>query len=626
MIGDGTATGGRAVTGFATARRIRFAVTLAWQASRSLVSLTIALAVVRGVLPVAAALAVRGLVDALTQDRASQGWALVTALAGFGYVLIPLPDQYAQSELRRRLDVLLQARLFSAVNSVTGLELFEQAAFHDTLQMAQRASISGPQQVVRQSLTILQEALTVIGFVITLFVLVPVLALLSVIATVPVLLNELRLTNARVGAVYAMTPRERRRLFFGRLLTDPRAAKEVRLFGLGDWLLSRMLIEVRAANRLDRSVDLQELRTQCVALVPASAVAATTVLVAVHRTSAGGLSVGGLSAILAAVSGLQVAMAGIARNTGLLQTLLVLLDQLRQVLELPSQASVAVSGLDVAPLRHRLQLEDVWFRYGPDQPWVLQGVSLVLAPEQFVALIGVNGAGKSTLVKVMTGLYQPTHGQVLWDGQDIRTLEPSAFRLRLGVVFQDFMTYDLSAEENIGTGDLTALGDPDRLWAAAEFAGVGEVIRAMPSGMTTMLSQTFTGTESAADDAVVEAVSLSGGQAQRFAIARTALRDDADVLILDEPSSGLDADSEHDLTQRLLALRRRRCTVLITHRLGIARSADVILVLENGAIVESGTHVQLMRNSATYARLFKLQASGYQPAAEQAGAPQADPS
>lgn len=594
-----------------TARRVRFAVTLAWRASPALVAVTVASTVVRGVLPVVAAVAVRGLIDALTSDRRSSGWALTTALTGLAYVLLPLPDQYAQSELRRRLDLLLQARLFRAVNSVAGLELFEQATFHDMLQVAQRASVNGgPQQVVRLSLSILQETITVVGFVIAVFVLMPVLALLAVVAAIPVLLNELRLTSARVGAVYAMTPRERRRLFFGRLLIEPRAAKEVRLFGLGEWLLARMLHEIRETNRLDQSVDLQELRTQCLALVPASAVAAITVLVAVHRTSVGALSVGSLSAILAAMSGLQVAMAGIARNTGLLQTLLVLLDQLRQVLELDMGRSPSPHVLDPAPLQEGIELEDVWFRYGSEQPWVLRGVNLTLAPEQFVALVGPNGAGKSTLVKIVTGLYQPTRGRILWNGQDIHTIDPVALRKRIGVVFQDFMTYDLSAAENIALGDLSALDAPDRLWGAAEFAGIDGIIRVMPSGMLTMLSQTFAG-EVGAGGAVEEAASLSGGQWQRLAIARTALRQNADLLILDEPSSGLDADSEHDITQRLLALRRRRCTVLITHRLGIARTAGVILVLDNGTIVESGTHEELMRRLGVYARLFKLQASGY---------------
>ncbi len=600
-------------------RRLRFATALAWHASPLLLSATAVIAFARGVVPVLGALALRGLIDALTRHETSGRWAFAVAATGLAFALLPLPEQYAQFEVRRRLDVVLQSRLFSAVNSVSGLEMFEQSAFHDNLQIAQRASANGPQQVVRQTLSIAQQAITVVSFAIALFVLTPLLALLALLASIPVLINELRLTRARIGAVQAMTPRERRRQFYARLLTDPRAAKEVRLFGLGDWMLQRMLREIREANRLDRAVDLQELRTQCVALLPAATVSAIAILVAVHRTASGSLSVGSLSAVLASITGLQAATAGIARDIGLLQMLLVLLDQLQEVLLVGAEHdAISYPAADPGPLQKSVRLDNVWFRYSPGQPWVLRGVDLDLPAGQVVGLVGVNGAGKSTLVKILTGLYSPTQGRVLWDGQDISEIDPAVLRQRFAVVFQDFMTYDLVAAENIAVGDLTAVDDAARLWDAAAFAGIDEHIRAMPFGLSTMLSRTFSADED--DDAGEDGgVSLSGGQWQRLAIARAALRAHADLLILDEPSSGLDADAEYDISQRLMRLRRRRCTVLISHRLSTVRAADIILVLDRGRVAETGAHGQLMDADGLYARLFKRQASGYAESGPQNG-------
>jgi ATP-binding cassette subfamily B protein len=259
-----------------------------------------------------------------------------------------------------------------------------------------------------------------------------------------------------------------------------------------------------------------------------------------------------------------------------------------------------------------IELVDVWFRYAEGQPWVLRGVNLTLPPQRAVALVGENGAGKSTLIKLLCRLYDPTRGVILWDGVDVRTIPLPVLRQRIAAVFQDFMSYELTAAENIALGDVDGAGGldtrPARLTAAARDAEVLDTVDALPHGWDTLLSRTFVDHENPDEDGVL----LSGGQWQRLALARALLRADRDLLILDEPSSGLDPEAEHRIHRRLARRRGGRISVLISHRLNTVRDADEIVVLDEGMIVERGTNARLLAAGGRYARLFEIQASGYQ--------------
>jgi ATP-binding cassette subfamily B protein len=258
-------------------------------------------------------------------------------------------------------------------------------------------------------------------------------------------------------------------------------------------------------------------------------------------------------------------------------------------------------------LRRGIELRDVWFRYDEGQPWVLRGVTLTIPRGTALALVGLNGAGKSTLVKLLCRFYDPTRGSVLWDGVDLRDLDVVQLRARIGAVFQDFMSYDLSARENIGVGDLTA--DLGRIRSAATDASVDDVITALPRGYETMLTRIFF-QHTDTDDPETGRF-LSGGQWQRVGLARALMRARPDLLILDEPSAGLDAAAEHDIHARLRRHRAARTSVLISHRLSAVRDADLVAVLADGAVVERGTHDDLLTAGGRYADLFRLQADGY---------------
>ena len=275
----------------------------------------------------------------------------------------------------------------------------------------------------------------------------------------------------------------------------------------------------------------------------------------------------------------------------------------------PPDLPQASSPVRTPALRAGIELRDVWFRYADDLPWVLRGVNLTIAAGTSTALVGRNGTGKSTIVKLLCRLYDPTRGAVLWDGVDLRELDIAALRERCAVLFQDFMAYDLTAAENIAVGDLSQVDDGAAIEAAALRAGAHETLTGLPDGYRTMLTRTYFGEQDREDPA--DRRVLSGGQWQRVALARTILRRRRDLLILDEPSSGLDAQAEAEVHRQITAYRRGGTSVLVSHRLGAVRAADTIVVLSDGRVVEQGPHRQLLDDGGLYADLFTLQAEGY---------------
>ncbi|WP_327045798.1 ABC transporter ATP-binding protein/permease [Microbispora sp. NBC_01189] len=600
----------------APTRAVAAAVGLAWRASRGLTLAFAALTALMAALPVTIAWGTKLVLDEIGGDHPRPGVtaALGAALAGCGLLaaLGPQVVQYVRDESGRRVGLVAQDRLFRAVERFTGLARFEDPAFLDRIRMAQQYGGATPGMLVSAALGAARTVLTGAAFLVSLVMINPWTAVLVILASAPSLAAELWLSRRRAAMLWGIGPAERREVFFGQLLVDVRAAKELRLFGVGAHLRGLLNAQRRVANAERSRTDRRELRVQAATGTIAALAAGGGLLWVLLDAVNGTGGAGDVALFVAAVAGVQAAAGGLVLELVSAHQQVLLFGHYLAVLDAGPDLPVSDHPRRAGPPRRGIELRDVWFRYSPGHPWALRGVSLTIPYGASVALVGRNGAGKSTLVKLLCRMYDPERGAVLWDGADVREIDPAELRARIGAVFQDYMEYDMTAAENIGLGDLAAMGDRGRIEAAARRAGAHGAVSRLPRGYDTMLSRIFADPDGSAEGGGGAGVHLSGGQWQRLALARAYLRGERDLLILDEPSSGLDAEAEHEIHQGLREHRRGRTSVLISHRLGAVRDADHIVVLDGGRIAERGTHAALLARGGIYAQLFALQAEGYQ--------------
>ena len=584
------------------------AARLAWSSGPGRLLLRMALTLVAAAVPVTIAWLTKIVLDRLTtSDRPLLTPALLLAAAGVVAAVLPHLVQYLEAQVLRAIDLTARQRLYAAVARMPGLRRLEDPAFQDRLALAGETGTTGPSEVVTSMLAAVQGVLMLAGFVATLAVLNAWMLVPIVLAAAIALDGQLRLSRYRARLHGDLGHATRREMFYAQLLNSTSAAKEVRLYGLGGLFAARMVRELRWANARRSRMDRRELLVQGLHALVATVVAGVGLIWAVQAARAGRLTVGDVSIFVVALAGVQDGIAILISSAGRLHEALLLFGHYRYVVAAGPDLTVRAAAT-VDPLTSGVELRDVWFRYGDDLPWVLQGVSLTIPAGRSTALVGENGCGKSTIVKLLCRFYDPQRGAVLWDGVDLRDLEPDQLRRRIGTVFQDYMCYELSAADNIGLGDTTALRDLDRVRRAARRAGIDPALAALPRGYDTMLSRAF---DNPLHDDPGTGVMLSGGQWQRVALARALVRDRADLLILDEPNAGLDAEAEHEVHQQLNAHRAGRTSLLISHRLSTVRDADTIVVLAAGRVAEQGTHDELMAAGGRYARLFRLQAAGY---------------
>jgi ATP-binding cassette, subfamily B, bacterial len=600
------------------AGRLAFALRLCWQTSRGPMIVLACMAPVQGLTPVGYAWLTHTLIDALAVGSRP---AVIDAVAGLILVtavllgLTPL-SRFAGEEMSRRLTTRAQADLYSSIVRLPSLAALEDPAYLNRVRLAQQAAISGPQQALTGLLSLVQALVTLTGFIVALASLDGWIAVLIVASAIPELAAELRLGRRRADLLVGTAMAQRRVSAFGFLLVDPRAAAEIQTFGAGRLLHTRMLELLRQVSDGTRARNLAEAWARgALAVLGALAAGgglALTAVGALHHE----LTLGDVAVVLAALSALQAGLSGAVGTVAEMSRELILLDHYRFVLsshpsalsQAPPRRQAVGRGPSVPGLTLGLELRDVWFRHGDGQPWVLRGVSLTMPAGRSVALVGPNGAGKSTIVKLLCRLYEPVQGAILWDGVNITELSLHDLRRRIAVVFQDFVTYELTGAENIGVGDVERMHELLAVQRAAAEAGIHDAMTALDRGYDTLLSRVFF-----ADEKGQAGTTLSTGQAQRLAVARALFRDRdrVSLVILDEPASGLDPDAEHELHCRFRELRRHHTTLLISHRLAAVREAETIAVLDRGQIIETGSHDELIANGGRYAAMFRVQAAGY---------------
>ncbi len=583
---------------------------LAWQANRVA---TVGMAIVTllaAALPAAQAwvgkLIVDTVVDAINNALPVQVGLKATLpflLIEFG--LITLGTILSQS--RSLLDHMLNARLGHTINTAIirkalalDLHYFEDADFYDKLQNARREADYRALSIINTSFLLVQNVITLASFAVLLLAFSPLITLVLFGATIPAFIAQTRYSSLHFRLLTWRAPEFRRMQYLEYLLTVDNSVKEVKLFGLGEPLLKRYHDMFWKFYREDASLARRRsLVSMFWALVSTASYYGAYAWI-VWQTIGGVITLGDMTLYLALFRQSQGTFQGLFDNIGHIYESGLFMGNLFGFLGLvPQMPQMAQAQRVPRPIMHGIEFRDVSFRYAGREDWALRHVNLYIAPGEKLALVGANGAGKTTLIKLLTRLYDPTEGQILLDGVDLREYDLDDLRECIGVIFQDFVRYHSTARENVGFGQIKALENEARVVAAAERSGADEVIVELPEGYNTMLGRWFE-----------KGFELSGGQWQKLALGRAFMRD-GEVLVLDEPTAALDAEREYEIFQRFRDLTAGKIALLISHRFSTVRMADRIAVLDHGQVTELGTHLELLQRDGTYARLFSLQAEGY---------------
>jgi len=588
-----------------------------WRTSRWLTALSIILRLIRAVQPVAMLYVGKLIIDEVVRltGIAAPGpgfadWWNSGALAPVAFYLGLEFLLVIGTDLLTRATSLVDSILGELHSNTVSIELMQHAARLDLLQFESpdiqdrleraRRQAAGRSGLLSQVLGQAQDIITVLTLAAGLFVYAPWLILLLPISFVPAVWGETRFNTLSYYLSRGRTPERRQLEYLRHIGASADTAKEIKLFGLGDFLVDRF-------RTLASTIFLENRKIAIDRAVWGALFASISTLTyygaygyIVWRTIAGEFSIGDLAFLSGSflrLNGLfQKILLGFTQIAG--QSLY--LDDLFSFFEIqPAILPPANPKAFPHPIRDGIVFDNVGFRYPEAEDWAIRGLSFTLKAGETLALVGENGAGKTTIVKLLTRLYDPNEGRITVDGIDLRDIPLPEIHAHIGVIFQDFIRYSLTAAENIGVGRIEERADQGRVESAAESSLADAVVEKLPMRYEQPLGRLFN-----------KGRDLSGGEWQKIAIARAYMRD-ADLIILDEPTAALDAKAEAEVFERFKSLALGKSAVIISHRFSTVRMADRILVLENGQILESGTHAELLALNGRYAELFELQAAGY---------------
>ncbi|HEX9476882.1 MAG TPA: ABC transporter ATP-binding protein [Candidatus Dormibacteraeota bacterium] len=506
-----------------------------------------------------------------------------------------ITQQLLQNEVSMRIQLMVMEKAASL-----DLAFYEDPASYDLLRRAQTDSINRPVLMISTAFGLVQTLLTFVTMVAVLLVVSPLLALLALVTPIPAFIADTRYGWRGYNIARWGSRLLRRMTYLVTLVTTDSYAKEVKLFGLGGYFIDRYRLIAKAYYGTQRAQVARRYMTGFAWGNLSTIATSLTYLYVALQAIIGRLTLGDLTLYTTAASSVQGSIQGILGGFSGMYEHNLYLNNLFELMETkPSMPASAAAVKVPQPMRGEIRFDNVTFAYPGAEANALTDLSFTVKPGETLAIVGRNGAGKTTLFKLICRLYDPNAGRILIDGIDIRDFDPNELRAQIGAMFQDYVTYQATAAENIGLGNVQDINDRERIEIAGAQAGAAELISGLPEGYDTALGKWFD-----------QGVNLSGGEWQKVALARAFMRD-AKILLLDEPTSALDAQAEYDLFERLRSLTRGRTAVYISHRFSTVRRADRIVFLEHGRLVEEGTHAELMKLNGRYARLFRMQASAY---------------
>jgi len=592
---------------FGVFRYSRRAVGLVWSTSPVLMVILAVLTIVAGILPAAIAyvgqLIVDGVVAAIdspTPDiRQVIGFvileAVIVILLAAAQRGISASESLLRAQLGHRVNVMILDKALTLP-----LTSFEDSEFYDKLTRARREASSRPLSLVKRTFGLAQNAISLVSYAILLFGFSPWAVLILLLAGLPSFFAEAKFSGDAFRLFRWRSPESRMQIYLETLIAREDSVKEVKLYQLGERFLNRYRDIFRKLFAEDKRLTLRRDGWGfALGLISTMAFYGAYIWI-VLATVAGSITLGAMTMYLMLFRQGQTAVAAsLSSISGMYEDNLYL-SNLYDYLAHPVPASngEARKGPDETL---GLEFKNVSFRYPGNEELALDGIDLSIRPGQSLALVGENGSGKTTLIKLLTRLYSPTDGAIYLDGLDLEEWDLIELHRRIGVIFQDFGRYQFSVGENIGAGDVRYIEDEERWHEAATTGMAAPIVEKMKDGYQTQLGKWFEGGRE-----------LSGGQWQKIALSRAFMRTDVDILILDEPTAAMDAESEAAIFDHFRKHSDEKITILISHRFSTVRAADTIVVIKDGKIIEAGDHDSLVEQGGQYAHLFKLQAKGYQ--------------
>jgi ATP-binding cassette, subfamily B, bacterial len=590
---------------------------LIWDTSPLLTTGTLLLRLTRALLPVATLFVGKLIIDevlrlaGLPDAPADLGeWLASGLINGLAWLLVLEFALAVLSDVLGRLvslfDALLSERFTNATSvrlmehaATLDLEDFEDAELQDRLERARRQT-TGRMVLMSQLFSQAQDIVTIITFAAGLIFYAPWLILLLALALVPAFVGEAHFNAQSYSLAYARTPERRELDYVRQTAASVETAKEVKIFGLSGFLVERYRRLATDLFTANRALAVRRAGWGGVLTTLGTAGYYVAYAYLAWSTLRGQFTIGDLTFLAGSFRRLRNLLENMLIGFSQTAGQALYLDDLFSFFGIqPEILSPDSARPFPKPTVRGFDFEDVGFRYPGAETWAVRHLTFSLQAGEVLALVGENGAGKTTLVKLLARLYDPDERRILLDGHDLREYDLPQLRANLGVIFQDFVRYHLTAAENIAVGRIEAREDRARIRQAAARSLADGVIERLPGGYDQMIGKRFT-----------SGVDLSGGEWQKIAIARAYMRD-AQVLILDEPTAALDARAEFGVFQRFKELSEGKTAVLISHRFSSVRMADRILVLANGEVEAMGTHAELLAQGGRYAELFELQAAGY---------------